>query len=382
MATVFWDTKILKDGGKRYYVRSKVNDVRRSHGACRTLREAQSLKGEILKSIADGTYSRAPRQNLTLSEFSKQWLAAKEKTLKQGTWTDYELTFRLHILPGLGDKLLEDISPQDVQNWVNSLSKKRLSRTSINKCYRYLRNCLNNAEAKDIISRTPCRGVIVPRPPQQIEFDILSIGEVAKVIEAADEPEKTLVAVLAYTGIRLGESLGLKWRDIDFENNCIRVERTFGIHGWSTPKTSASRRAVPLSPTLASMLSDYRASRDATGPENVVFSHDGTTPLDQSNVRRDFNRALKAAEIRHVSLHSLRHFYASNMIASGCSIKFLQNALGHSSATMTLNTYSHLIPESGAESVARFDALINGAATTVAGRKEPKRSREQPHKKA
>jgi integrase len=221
-----------------------------------------------------------------------------------------------------------------------------------------------------LIDRSPCRGVIVPGPSQQAELDILSLDEVSRVLDAAQEPEGTLFAVLAYTGLRLGEGLGLKWKDIDFKNLCIRVERAYGQYGWSTPKTKKSRRAVPMSPTLVKMLAEYRRGcRDAT-PDGVVFSHDRTTPLDQSNVRRDFNKALKEAGIRHVSLNSLRHFYASNMIASGCSIKFLQNSLGHSSATMTLNTYSHFIPESGAESVTRFDALISGTVKSLSERKK------------
>src|SRR5665811_1736237 len=99
MATVFWDTKNLKDGSKRYYVRSKVRDVRRSHGSCRTLREAQTLKGEILKSIADGSYWETPKKQVSLNEYYQQWIQSKSKTLKTSTLTDYKLTFRLHVLP-------------------------------------------------------------------------------------------------------------------------------------------------------------------------------------------------------------------------------------------------------------------------------------------
>ena len=370
MATVYWYKKTLKDGSERYYVRSKVQDVIRPHGGCRTLREAQTLKGTILKSIADGSYWKTPIEPLSLNEYYQQWIESKSGTLKPSTLTDYKLTFRLHILPSLGDKKLTDITPTDVQLWVDSLSDKELSPSSINKTYRYFRNCLNNAVAKDIIDRSPCRGVIVPRPSQQSELDILSLDELRQVLDAAEEPERTLLSVLAYSGLRLGEGLGLRWRDIDFENFCIRVERTYGQYGWGTPKTKTSRRAVPLSPTLVAILEEYwRGCRNAT-PDDVVFSHDGKTPLDPSNVRRDFNTALEEADIRHFSLNSLRHFYASNMIASGCSIKFLQNSLGHSSATMTLNTYSHFIPESGAESVTRFDALISGTVKSLSERKK------------
>lgn len=370
MATVFWDTKILKDGSKRYYVRSKVRDVRRSHGSCRTLQDAKTLKGQILTSIADGSYWETPKKEMSLNEFYQKWIKSKSKTVEAGTLTDYELAFRLHILPVLGEEKLSDITPENLQDWVDSLSNTKLSPSSINKAYRYLRNCLNNAVAKEKLVRSPCRGVIVPQPSKQIEFDILSVKEVKQLLDIADEPERTLVAVLAYSGLRLGEGLGLKWKDIDFDKRCIRVERSYGTRGWGPTKTSASRRAVPLSQTLAAILSVYCDGRTMTEPDNVVFSHDGTTPLDQSNMRRDFNKALKKAGIRHVSLHSLRHFYSSNMIASGCSIKFLQNSLGHRSATMTLNTYAHLIPEAGAESVSRFDALLSGSVISISDRKK------------
>lgn len=376
MATVFIEPKILKDGSKHYYVRSRVDDVRRSHGGFKTLREARAQKRQLEALIADNKFPEAPKDKTTLAEFAEQWLAAKKKTLKPGTWVDYELTFRLHILPALGKMELSKITPADIQSFVDSLSEKdpesekELSPSTIHKCYRYVRNCLGNAVDKDLLDKTPCRGVIVPRPSQQAEFDILSVDEVRQVLDGSDEPERTLVAVLAYSGLRLGEALGLRWRDIGFEKRFMTVERAYGQNGWSTPKTSASRRAVPISPTLATILSEYRSSRETSEPDNVVFSHDGTTPLDQSNVRRDFNKALKGAGIRHVSLHSLRHFYASNMIASGCSIKFLQHSLGHTSATMTLNTYSHLIPEAGADSVARFDALVSGSVSNISAKKK------------
>jgi len=308
---------------------------------------------------------------MSLDEFYQVWIKAKSKTLKPGTLADYELTFRLHILPALGKMELSKITPANIQTFVDDLSekdpvsKKELSPATIHKCYRYLRNCLGNAVDKDLLDKTPCRGVIVPRPRQQHELDILSLDEVGRVLNVAEEPERTLIAVLAYAGLRLGEGLGLKWKDIDFQNQCIRIERTFGQHGWSTPKTRSSRRAVPMSPTLTSWLKDYQKATEHTSSEDVVFSRDGSTPLDQSNVRRDFNSALEKAEIRHVRIHDLRHTFATNMLASGCSIKFLQNSLGHTTATMTLNTYAHYIPESGAESVARFDALISGSASSI-----------------
>jgi len=154
---------------------------------------------------------------MSLDEFYQVWIKAKSKTLKPGTLADYELTFRLHILPALGKMELSKITPANIQTFVDDLSekdpvsKKELSPATIHKCYRYLRNCLGNAVDKDLLDKTPCRGVIVPRPRQQHELDILSLDEVGRVLNVAEEPERTLIAVLAYAGLRLGEGLGLKW---------------------------------------------------------------------------------------------------------------------------------------------------------------------------
>lgn len=368
MPSVYWDKVISKGTSKRYYVRSKVRDVKRSHGSCRTLREAQALKGQILKSIADGSYWETPKEEVSLNEFYQQWIKTKSKTLKDGTLKDYADTFRLHILPSLGDKKLADIKPADVQACINLIEGKP---ATANKTYRYLRNFLNFAVDMEVIARTPCRRIGVPSGSREAEFDILRLDEVQQVLEVTDESIRPLVAVLAYSGLRIGEALGLKWKDVDFEARCIRVERTWTRNNaWSTLKSKRSRRAVPLTSTLATILAESYESANRPSPDTVVFSHNGTRPLDHSNVRRKFNKALTNAGVRHVRIHDLRHTYATNMLACGCSIKALQYALGHSTATLTLDTYAHYFPESAAEAVSRFDALISRSVVSISERKK------------
>jgi integrase len=368
MTTVYWDKKILKDGSTRYYLRSKVRDVRRSHGSCRTLREAQTLKGEILKSVADGSYWAKPEKQVSLNEYYQQWVNAKAKTWKPDTLYDYKSTFRLHILPSLGDKKLADITPRDVQACIDLIDGKP---ATADNTFRYLRNLLNNAVAKEVIDRTPCRGIIVPKGSKETELDILSLKEVRLLCETADESLATLIAVLAYSGLRIGEALGLKWRDVDFDVHCIRVERTWTKHNaWSTPKSRRSRRAVPMTPRLETILHDAYNESGFPSPETVIFSGDGERPYDHSNVRRKFNKALNSAGLRHVRIHDLRHTFSTNMLACGCSIKALQNALGHSSAQLTLDTYAHYIPESASEAIIRFDALLSGSVASLSDQKK------------
>jgi len=219
---------------------------------------------------------------------------------------------------------------------------------------------------KDVIDRSPCRGINVPRPSQETEFDILRIDEVRQVPDVAEEPERILIAVFAYAGLRLGEGLGLKWKDIDFSQRCIRVERTWTKYGtWSTPKSKTSRRAVFMADSLAALLSDFYEASDRPSPDAVLFTHDGSRPLDSSHARRRFDAALKAAGMRHVRIHDLRHTFATSLLSSGASVRWLQAQLGHASASMTLDIYSHYVPESGVGAIAAFNALIDGTVAQL-----------------
>jgi len=230
----------------------------------------------------------------------------------------------------------------------------------VSRCYRYLRACLKQAEAWEDIDKCPCRSIDLPRGNRD-EISFLEPGEIMLLLDAADEPERTLFATLALSGLRLGEGLGLAWRHVNFQDNAIIVERAWSpTGGLQEPKTESSRRAVPLMPALADILREHHQRQGSPGPDALLFSFSGSRPLDHGNVRREFYRANEAAGLKRVTIHSLRHSYASLMLACGASIKALQCALGHASATMTLNTYSHLIQEDLAGSLMRANAVVTG----------------------
>ena len=183
----------------------------------------------------------------------------------------------------------------------------------------------------------------------------------------AEEPYRTIYTLLALSGLRLGEALGLAWRHINFTGDFIQVERTWTFLGcFQSPKTPASRRAVPMLPTLSRVLRERYEELGSPKPDTLLFSYDGSQPVDQSNVRKDFLATLQRLGLRRVTPHSLRHSFASVMVASGASIKALQRCLGHSSASVTLNTYSHLIQENLGPALLRADELlgINDLGTT------------------
>ena len=365
--------KELSSGKSRYYVTAVADGHHYGCGGFDRKKDAEERCRLVDGRLAAGTFRQElvkQEESLPFKNFATSWLNEKDKNLKPGSARSYRDTFNLHVLPYLGEMKLNDITPTDIQEWVNKLgkvkqrNKKNLAPATIGKAYRYLRACLKNAEDRDLIDRCPCRGINLPKVPKE-EMDFLSPDEVGRLLEKAEGTYRDLFTVLAYSGLRLGEGLALRWRDIDFGMNAIKVNRSLcTLSGeFQEPKTRSSRRAVRMLPRLRTHLT---AMQHGQAPDDLLFKSKSGTHLDASNCRRAFEVALEAAKLKDVTVHSLRHTYTSTMLAAGESIKRIQHDLGHSSITMTMDTYGHLIPDGSGEALLRADALFGGPKTGVA----------------
>ena len=350
--------KKLRSGQLRYYPCMKVDGRERYFGGFKTKRDAEAALRKVEARLAAGTLDR---EVLTFSAFYERWIASKHN-LKESTRVSYEHTFRLHILPSFSGERLADVTPLDVQAWIDGLAESGMSPATVGRCFRYFRACMKQAEAWELVDRSPTVKINLPRKDNG-ELDFLEPPDILQLLETAREPERTLYATLAMSGLRLGEGLALRWRDVDFEMRAIKVTRSWSFYGGFTePKTATSRRAVPLLDTLASNLRDYYHSKGHPALDDLLFTFEGINKDPASEARKRFIKALDAAGLKHVTLHSLRHSYASMMLAYGASVKALQNALGHASATMTLNVYSHLIASDLDDAVlARANQVLTGA---------------------
>lgn len=359
--------KMTLAGGKiRFYPCMKIDGKEHSFGGYKKRRDAEARLRVIEGQVAAGTYGR---EDMTLAAFYERWIASKSN-LKPSTRVSYEHTFRLHVLPAFKRKHVLALKPMDIQSWVNDLSEKGLAPASVARCFRYLRACLKSAEAWGLLDKSPCQKINLPRS-NHAELSFLEPEDIAALLAAARDPESVLFATLALSGLRLGEGLALAWRHVDFEHNALTVERSWSFHGgFMEPKTASSRRAVPMMPALAATLADFYRAQGEPEPDALLFSFDGSKPLDPANVRKRFLEALEAAGLKRVTLHSLRHSYASLMLACGASIKALQRSLGHASAAMTLNTYAHLIQEDLGGSLARASEVVTGAEGKLASIKK------------
>ena len=194
---------------------------------------------------------------------------------------------------------------------------------------------------------------------QKRNIRILNPEEINKLLGAVeDQKYRTLIRLAIFSGAHQGELLGLKWSDIDWDNNQLHIQRTFNNQAWYDVKTDASDRKIDIGPAMMKELKKWKL---ACPPNNLnlVFPNEAGGPINHSDlVRRYFIPALKKAKIEKITWHSLRHTYESLLIEQGENIKYIQNQLGHSSPTVTLNVYAHLMKQVNQEAACRLEKAI------------------------
>lgn len=330
------------------------------------LAEAQEYAAAMEDDIRRGRY-RDPRQELrVLDDVAGEWLASKVD-LKLGTAGRYARELRLYILPKWGGMTLRELRPDMLQEWVGQLmdggypaalpdgrDSKPLSARSIRNIMKVvLKGIFDYAVSNGWIGENPVDRVTVPKIVSDDDMVFLSVREVELLADEAEKIGKPVDGLLvrwqAYTGCRIGESLALKVGDVDADRRRARIGRTWTDdgHGGSmlgTPKNGKARNiAIPRF-----LMPQIKAQMDGMGDDDWLFRATRGGNVWTSTWRtRIWNKAVKAAgmEDAGVTIHSLRHTYASFAIAQGADVKTLQMQLGHSSPSITLNTYTALWPE-------------------------------------
>lgn len=330
------------------------------------LAEAQEYAAAMEDDIRRGRY-RDPRQELrVLDDVAGEWLASKVD-LKPGTAGRYARELRLYILPKWGGMTLRELRPDMLQEWVGQLmgggypaalpdgrDSKPLSARSIRNIMKVvLKGIFDYAVSNGWIGENPVDRVTVPKIVSDDDMVFLSVREVELLADEAEKIGKPVDGLLvrwqAYTGCRIGESLALKVGDVDVDRRRARIGRTWTDdgHGGSmlgTPKNGKARNiAIPRF-----LMPQIKAQMDGMGDDDWLFrATRGGNVWTNTWRTRIWNKAVKAAgmEDAGVTIRSLRHTYASFAIAQGADVKTLQMQLGHSSPSITLNTYTALWPE-------------------------------------
>lgn len=312
-----------------------------------------------LKAATERAESGAPVKDaaITVASWLARWRAStlKASGRKESTKSLYAYLCEKHLeaVP-FGALTLDRLRPSDVEALVMSLRDRGLSESTTRTAYTVLRSALDGAVRDGLLARNPAAVVARPGVARK-EAQYLSPTQVAVLLEAA-RPSRYHAAfvLLAATGLRRGEALALRWTDVDLDCAVLRVRGTLARTGGqltvSPPKTTKSRRALPLSPGVVAVL---RAHRKAQVAERIlaanvwhgsgfVFTTENGQPIDPRNLLRALKVAADRAGLSGVGVHTLRHSAASALLEKGIGLKTVSEMLGHSSVAITGDVYQHV----------------------------------------
>ena len=329
-----------------------------------TKSKARESMRDIEDQLARGIY--LPDKKVpTFSEVAKDWLEYKIPNLRGSTWSVYEGHTRNHF-KDLDDLKINRISTAKIEKFIVDRQNQGMNILTIKKILVTLGQIMGYAVRHKYIDYNPARDAERPKGQGNIKkqkIRVLTPHEINTLIDAEPNAKyKTLFQLAIFSGARQGEILGLKWSDVDWDNNQIHIQRTFNNDSWYDTKTDASMRKIDLGPAMMIVLKKWKLACQKNRL-NLVFPNNVGNPINHNNlVNRHFNPASKAAELPKIRFHDLRHTYASLLIEQGENIKYIQSQLGHSSPTVTLNIYSHLMKPVNQEAACRLENAIFGTS--------------------
>jgi integrase len=321
--------------------------------------DAKRWLDEVTASVVTGQYVDPRSGRVTFREYAERW--RQSQVHRPSTQLYIEGNLRRHAYPALGDRPLSSIRPSDVQAWVKSMTE-RLAPSTVGTVHGVVSGIFRSAVRDRLIVANPCEATRLPKTTAS-RVEPLPVQTVLALADAVPDRYRALVILAAGSGMRQGECLGLTVDRIDFLRRVLRVDRQMvAITGrepyLGPPKTSASVRSIPVPQLVIDALAAHLAAYPPR--DGLVFLTDAGNPVRRNAFGDIWRAAVKAANApRGTGFHELRHFYASLLIMHGESVKVVQSRLGHASASETLDTYSHLWPDSDDRTRAAVEAVLS-----------------------
>ncbi|MGI8564617.1 MAG: tyrosine-type recombinase/integrase [Candidatus Dormibacter sp.] len=342
----------------------------------RTRREVQE---KVVAALRDQQLGVLPSTGTgTVAQFLATWLENSAKPrLRPSTYRSYSDLIHLHLIPSLGHLRLDRLGPAQVQAMLNAKLASGLSPRRVEFLRAVLRTSLNQAIKWEMLTKNAAALADSPRVTRR-PVQVLSPAEAQRLLDAArDDRFEAVYAVALSLGLRQGEALGLRWQDIDLTEQRLTVvhalQRVDGKLTLVEPKTARSRRSIKVPAVIADILAKHRKrqfeDRLRAGARwqhsDLVFTTTIGTPLEGTTVTHRFPHLLAAAGLPRIRFHDLRHSCASLLLAQGVSPRVVMETLGHSQISLTMNTYSHVIPAVQAEAANAMDRILTRHAPTA-----------------
>ena len=352
-----WVAQIVLDNGKtrqRYF---------------NTEGEAADALNEMLYELRHGTIITEKDQ--TVRQHFEHWLEVHKSKIRFSSYLRYRVTLDKHIFPALGHLSLQQLSARDIDTLYVRKLEEGLAPATIEVIHRVIKMALKQAVRWRLITRNVCEDVTPPRETQSHERQIVTPEQAQQLLAAAKGHRlEAMITLTLATGMRRGELLALKWQDIEFKQKRLHVRRSAnrlpGGYRVTDPKTARGKRMITLPQFVLEALGQHRIrqleAKLKAGPKweehDLVFCNMYGRFLNTSNLQVLFSTLLKQAGLPHMRLHDLRHSAATILLAMGVPIKVVQELLGHSSITITLNVYGHVLSSMQQEAMDKLDDLF------------------------
>lgn len=363
---------VKKNGEKAYMFKLYLGIDQDTKKPIRTTRRGFRTQREARLAIADlelnglSKPESEPQMIHTYEQIYNLWYEEYKTTVKASTLLKTERVFKNHILPAFGNKPIQDIKPMDAQNQMNNWHKK-LVRASMVMNYAGL--VFDYAIRMQLINMNPTKVIKKPVRKESVREDkdmnFYDKDELKKFMAALENNNNFRAFVyfrlLAFTGMRKGESLALKWSDIDLEKQTLYINKAVSRSATGlyiqTPKTPSSIRRISIDDKTVSILQEYKKE----SPDGLVFQSEDGGILSPAKPRKWYLTAMKNLpdDFKQISIHGFRHTHASLLFEAGASIKDVQSRLGHSDIQTTMDVYTHVSKTAKEQLANRFNNYVD-----------------------
>lgn len=344
-----------------------------------SLKELQKKMIDLKYELEHDVYIK--ESDITIDKWYHTWLEEyKKPVVKRGTIGTYRNTYDSYIKKPFGKRKLKDLRPDQVQRLYNQLKEQGYSRNTVELVAVVLGNMYKQAVKNELVSRNPVALATIPKFESRKERRVLTKEEQKMFLEESKKHYYAPLFELALsTGMRSGEIRGLQWEDLDFDKKIIHVRHTLVEDGnafyLDEPKTAGSYRDIPMLPNVVVLLKKHKKEQmerrirlgeywqSVSGLENLVGLTPTGAPIGKEYLNhciklivRDINKA--HPDFEYVTMHGLRHTFATRCIENGMEPQVLKAIMGHSKLSITMDLYAHVLPDSKAQEMQKIASLF------------------------
>lgn len=305
---------------------------------------------------------KGSKLNISFRDFVEIYFEDMEVRLRKSTILSKRYLFNSKILPYFKDKQMDEITVSDIRKWQNHLIKTEKSATYIKTINNQMAALFNYAVRYYDLGSNPCSKAGTVGKSKADEMNIWTLEEFTAFLDAIiDKPQSYMAFMLLFwTGMRVGELLALTPADIDSENRVIRITKSYQRLKKedliTEPKTECSRRKITIPEFLVPYIMDYESRIYGLKKNERLF------PFTKGFLEHEMKRGVKLSGVKRIRIHDLRHSHASLLISMGFGVKDIQSRLGHQKSSTTLDTYSHLYPDSQAKLASKLNDFYRGGS--------------------